>query len=124
MRLEKSWTQEDLARAVGSSQSAIHRIEKGRQMLKKHQKLLKKFELKYGVPAHYLLAFWATETNFGEIKGQIDVLSALATLSYDERRSEFFSEQLIALLKILQKEKIDLPNGSWAGAFVKILIII
>ena len=31
MRLEKSWTQEDLARAVGSSQSAIHRIEKGRQ---------------------------------------------------------------------------------------------
>ena len=93
------------------------RIEKGRQLMKKHQKLLKEIEIKYGVPAHYLVAFWGAETNFGETKGQIDVLNAVATLSFDERRSEFFSEQLMTLLKILQKEKIAVPTGSWAGAF-------
>ena len=93
------------------------RIEKGREMLQKHKKLLQKVEAKYGVPAHYLMAFWATESNFGAIKGQTNILDALATLSFDERRSEFFSEQLITLLKILQKEKIDVPVGSWAGAF-------
>lgn len=93
------------------------RIEKGRQLMKKHQKLLKEIEIKYGVPAHYLVAFWGAETNFGETKGQIDVLNAVATLSFDERRSEFFSDQLMTLLKILQKEKIAVPIGSWAGAF-------
>lgn len=93
------------------------RIEKGREMLQKHKKLLQKVEAKYGVPAHYLIAFWATESNFGAIKGQTNTLDALTTLSFDERRSEFFSEQLVTLLKILQKEKIDVPVGSWAGAF-------
>lgn len=93
------------------------RIKKGREFLKEHRKFLQKIESKYGVPAHYLVAFWATETNFGEIKGKTDILNALATLSFDERRSEFFSEQLMTLLKILQKEKIDSPVGSWAGAF-------
>ncbi len=93
------------------------RIVKARQMLKKHKTQLQKVESKYGVPAQYLLAFWAVETNFGAVKGNTDICNALSTLSFDERRREFFSEQLITLFKILEKENVDVPRASWAGAF-------
>ena len=93
------------------------RIEKARKMFKNHSRILGRIEELYGVPAHYLVAFWGIETNFGAIKGNIDVLNALSTLSFDERRSAFFSEQLLTLLKILDAQDIDVPKGSWAGAF-------
>ena len=93
------------------------RILKARQMFKKHNRILGRVEELYGIPAHYLLAFWGIETNFGATKGNVNILDSLATLSFDERRREFFSQQLIALLKILQKEDIQVPMGSWAGAF-------
>ncbi len=93
------------------------RVHKGQRLLKEKNEILSKVQAKYGVPPAYLLAFWGLETNFGQTKGKTDVLSALATLSYDERRSSFFTEQLIAALKILQKEKVNSPKGSWAGAF-------
>ena len=93
------------------------RIKKGREMLQKHATLLEKVEQKYGIPAHYLVAFWGIETNFGTVKGSVDILNSLSTLSFDERRSAFFSEQLITLLKIMQEEKVGVPTGSWAGAY-------
>ena len=93
------------------------RIEKARKMFENHSRILGRIEELYGVPAHYLVAFWGIETNFGAVKGNIDVLNALSTLSFDERRSAFFSEQLLTLLKILDAQDIDVPKGSWAGAF-------
>ena len=59
------------------------------------------------------------ETNFGTYLGKMDIVSSLATLSFDKRRSEFFTSELITLLKLVDKNIID-PNtlfGSWAGAF-------
>ena len=59
------------------------------------------------------------ETNFGTYVGKMDILSSLATLSFDKRRSEFFSNELLTLIKINRKNQIDYKTlyGSWAGAF-------
>ena len=59
------------------------------------------------------------ETNFGKYLGKMDIISSLATLSFDKRRSEFFSEELLILLKLVDKKIInrDILYGSWAGAF-------
>ena len=59
------------------------------------------------------------ETNFGEYLGKMDIISSLATLSFDKRRSDFFTKELITLLKLIDNKIIN-PNillGSWAGAF-------
>ena len=59
------------------------------------------------------------ETNFGTYVGKMDILSSLATLSYDQRRSEFFTNELLILLELIDEKKIDYETlyGSWAGAF-------
>ena len=59
------------------------------------------------------------ETNFGTYVGKMDILSSLATLSYDKRRSDFFTKELITLLQLVEQGIIDhkVLYGSWAGAF-------
>jgi membrane-bound lytic murein transglycosylase B len=59
------------------------------------------------------------ETNFGTYVGKMDILSSLATLSFDKRRSEFFSNELLTLLRLIETNQIDYKTlyGSWAGAF-------
>jgi len=94
------------------------RIGKGREMYAKHRELLRKLSQKYGVPAHYLVAFWGLETNFGSYKGKMNVLNSLATLACDERRSTYFTKELITAVKLLERESLDQTQmvGSWAGA--------
>ena len=94
------------------------RIQKGIGLLKTHKSLLQRVTNKFGVPAHYLIAFWGLESNFGKSFGGYRVISALATLAHDGRRSKFFRSQLIAALKILDNGDITLERmrGSWAGA--------
>ena len=59
------------------------------------------------------------ETNFGTYVGKMDILSSLATLSFDKRRSEFFTNELLTLLRLIENKQIDYKTlyGSWAGAF-------
>ena len=59
------------------------------------------------------------ETNFGKYLGKMDIVSSLATLSFDKRRSDFFTKELIILLKLVDQQIIDrkILFGSWAGAF-------
>ena len=59
------------------------------------------------------------ETNYGKYVGKMDILSSLSTLSFDKRRSEFFTNELLILLKLIDKKQIDHTTlfGSWAGAF-------
>ena len=94
------------------------RIDKGREMLAKHKEFLAKLTQQYGVPGHYLVAFWGLETNFGGIKGKMPILDSLATLACDQRRSKFFSTELIQALRLLERENLQVDNmvGSWAGA--------
>ena len=77
-----------------------------------------KLTQQYGVPAHYLISFWGLETNFGGIKGKIPTIAALTTLACDQRRSAYFSGELVQALLLLERENLDLKDmiGSWAGA--------
>ncbi|WP_421844789.1 lytic murein transglycosylase [Marinobacter algicola] len=94
------------------------RVSRGRELLDKHEALLDRVTRKTGVPAPYLVAFWGLETNFGAYFGKMSVPSSLATLACDERRSQFFTEQLIAALRIIDEGAIpaEQMEGSWAGA--------
>lgn len=94
------------------------RIEQGRKLLAKHSALFKKIEREQGVPAQYLLAFWGLESNFGSYMGTMPVLDSLATLACDQRRSEFFTAELMDALRLVD-DNIVAPKafvGSWAGA--------
>ncbi|MDO6692795.1 lytic murein transglycosylase [Aliiglaciecola sp. 3_MG-2023] len=94
------------------------RIDKGREMLRKHKDLLSQLTHEYGVPAHYLISFWGLETNFGSYKGKMPIIDSLATLACDQRRSRFFTQELLTALKLMQRENLkkDKMLGSWAGA--------
>ena len=66
-----------------------------------------------------MLALWGIETNFGRHVGKMDIISSLATLSYDKRRRDFFSSELLILLKLIDEKLLDASTlyGSWAGAY-------
>ena len=94
------------------------RISEGLQMRKKYPTLLSRVEAKYGVPPHVILAFWGLESNYGDVKSRHKLTDAFFTLMYDGRRETFFTNQLLALMKIADKNKLDINDihGSWAGA--------
>ena len=94
------------------------RISEGLQMRKKYPTLLSRVEAKYGVPPHVILAFWGLESNYGAVKARHKLTDAFFTLMYDGRRETFFTNQLLALMKIADKNKLDINDihGSWAGA--------
>ncbi len=95
------------------------RMLKAKALLKKNQKLFDEVEKKFNVEKELLLALWGIETNFGKHVGKMDIISSLATLSFDKRRSEFFSKELLTLLKLIDEKLLDVDTlyGSWAGAY-------
>jgi membrane-bound lytic murein transglycosylase B len=95
------------------------KIAQGRELLAQHAVMLSQIEAQYGVPKAILVAFWGAETNYGRDQGNIDTLSALATLSYDGRRSGFFRNQLFDAMRMIDagNANVDQFFGSWAGAF-------
>ncbi|KPK01155.1 MAG: lytic transglycosylase [Nitrospira bacterium SG8_35_4] len=94
------------------------RISKGRRLMTEHKDLLEKIRERYGMQPRFLVAIWGLESNFGTYIGSFPVISAVATLAYDARRSAFFRAELLNALKILDEGHIDVQNmqGSWAGA--------
>ena len=94
------------------------RIARGREMLRKHRVLLAQVYKKYRIPPRYLVAFWGLETNFGKHLGAFPVVNSLATLAFDERRSDFFRQELLDALLILDQGHVSVADmkGSWAGA--------
>lgn len=95
-----------------------HRVEYGRKQYKEMQKKYAKIAEKYGVPLNYMAAFWGVETNFGQNKGKHNLIDSLTNLSYKNRRSKFFKNELYNVLKIMDKTNLDDDKilGSWAGA--------
>lgn len=94
------------------------RVWRGRELYVRYRKLLDELTREYGVPGHYLVSFWGMETNFGSYLGSMPTLDSLATLACDPRRSEFFTDELITALKLLDREDLEpsAMRGSWAGA--------
>jgi len=102
-----------------SKRATKNRKNKAIGLFNKNKKLFNEVESKFKVEKEILLALWGIETNFGKHVGKMDIISSLATLSYDQRRSEFFSEQLLILIKLVDKNLINVDDlyGSWAGAY-------
>ncbi len=102
-----------------SKRTSSKKVKLGKIILNKENNIINKVSSEYNVDKNLLLALMGIETNFGNYLGKMDIVSSLATLSYDQRRSEFFTKELITLLKLVDAKIID-PNtlfGSWAGAF-------
>ena len=95
------------------------RIKTAKNLFKKNKILFNEIEENFSVDKEILLALWGIETNFGKHVGKMDIISSLATLSFDKRRSEFFSSELLTLLKLIDDKLIDPSTlyGSWAGAY-------
>ena len=102
-----------------SKRTSSKKVSKGLNFYKKNSNLINIIEDEYNIKKELLLALMGIETNFGTYVGKMDILSSLSTLSFDQRRSEFFSNELIILLKLIEDNQIDYKTlyGSWAGAF-------
>lgn len=94
------------------------RITNGRAALERNGELLARIEADYAVDKEIIVAIWGLESAYGAVRGSTNVIEAMATLAYDGRRAEFFEEQLIAALKIVEAGDTVQRNmvGSWAGA--------
>ena len=99
--------------------SSNNKIKQGLKLYKKEKIIIEKIEKEFNVEKELLLALMGIETNFGKYLGKMDIISSLATLSFDKRRSDFFTKELLILLNLVDKKIIDreILYGSWAGAF-------
>ncbi|SUZ30847.1 Membrane-bound lytic murein transglycosylase B [Roseibaca ekhonensis] len=95
------------------------RISAGRAAMARHAATLARIEQRYGVPPEIVTAIWGIETSYGANRGGTPILASLATLAKDGRRADFFEEELIAALRMVQMGKVTPARfiGSWAGAF-------
>ena len=102
-----------------SKRTSSKKVAKGKDFYLNNKKLINIVESKFDIEKELLLSLMGIETNFGSYVGKMDILSSLATLSFDKRRSEFFTKELLTLLKLIDTNKIDYKTlyGSWAGAF-------
>ena len=102
-----------------SKRSSDEKVKQGTKLYKSNKNFINSIDDKFSVEKSLLLALMGIETNFGTYVGKMDILSSLATLSFDERRSEFFTRELITILQLVELKKIDhsILYGSWAGAF-------
>ena len=100
--------------------ASTNRIIVGQRRMQEYQPLLNAIYAKYGVQPEYLVAIWGLESDFGRFTGRYNIIRSLATLAYggDENRRDFWRDQLLAALRIIEKGDMSLVSmrGSWAGA--------
>lgn len=94
------------------------RLQMARKFYHENIELLHKVENAYGVDKEVIVSLWGTETLFGKITGDYDLIESLASLAYDGRRAKFFERQLMALMREIKKGNLSASDakGSWAGA--------
>ena len=102
-----------------SKRTSKQKVSAGIKLYELNKDFINSVDNKFSVEKELLLALMGIETNFGTYVGKMDILSSLATLSYDQRRSDFFTKELITILQLIDEGKIDhnILYGSWAGAF-------
>jgi lytic murein transglycosylase len=90
-------TLDDFMRKRGASTI----VSRGKKMKKQNAALFASIEKRFGVPAGPLIAIWGMETGFGSFMGKEHTLSAVATLSFDCRRTDYFTDQFMSALKLV-----------------------
>ena len=102
-----------------SKRTSKNKVKKGVSFYEEYSKIINEVEIKKKIEKELLLSLMGIETNYGTYVGKMDIISSLSTLSFDKRRSDFFTKELLILLKLIDKKKIDYETlyGSWAGAF-------
>lgn len=99
--------------AVGSS-----RVAQGEARARDYANLLDRIAAKTGVDPYVVIAIWGIETSFGSATGSKDIIRSLATLAFERYRGEFFRDELIEAMAIMQQGHVARGEmkGSWAGA--------
>ena len=102
-----------------SKRTSAKKVLKGLNFYNNNSKLINETEKNFKIEKDLLLSLMGIETNYGTYVGKMDILSSLSTLSYDKRRSQFFTKELLILLRLIDTKQIDYKTlyGSWAGAF-------
>ncbi len=94
------------------------RIQRGQAVAAENAAVLAQVEARYGVPREVVLGVWGMETNYGSFKGGKDVIRSLATLASIRYRGDFFRDELLTALELIEKGYVERGElkGSWAGA--------
>ena len=102
-----------------SKRTSNQKVKQGINLHLKNIDFINSIDSEFSVEKSLLLALMGIETNFGTYVGKMNILSSLATLSFDKRRSEFFTNELITILQLVESGTINykILYGSWAGAF-------
>jgi len=91
-------------------------VSRGRAMKRSHAAMFASIQSRYGVPPGPLIAIWGMETGFGSQRGNQNMLSSIATLAYDCRRPEYFTDQLFAALQLIDRGVLSASQrGSMHG---------
>jgi membrane-bound lytic murein transglycosylase B len=95
------------------------RIGRGRELLVQHAATFAAVARTYGVEPAVLAAIWGVESNYGTLGGDRPVIRSTATLACIGRRQDYFREEFLSTLEILQRGDVPADHlvGSWAGAF-------
>ena len=90
-----------------SKRASSKKVKKGISFYDDNNKLINKVEKNFQIEKELLLSLMGIETNYGTYVGKMDILSSLSTLSFDKRRSKFFTEELLILLKLIDTDQIN-----------------
>ena len=90
-----------------SKRSSDQKVKQGTKLYRKNENFINSIDKKFSVEKSLLMALMGIETNFGTYVGKMDILSSLATLSYDKRRSKFFTNELITILQLIESKTVD-----------------
>jgi membrane-bound lytic murein transglycosylase B len=95
------------------------RIGRGREVLAQYAQVFAAVERTYGVDRTILAAIWGVESKYGTMGGDRSVLRSTATLACIGRRRDYFRDEFLSALEILQRGDVTPERlvGSWAGAF-------
>jgi lytic murein transglycosylase len=96
-----------------------NRIAGGKEVIAKHKAVFDAMEKTYGVDRYVVAAIWGIESNYGTAIGERHVVRSTATLACIGRRQNYFRDEFLSTLEILERGDVpfDHLKGSWAGAF-------
>ena len=94
-----------------------NRIDNGAVYGNRFDSTFDEIQRRFGIPRGVLLAFWAFETDYGQVQGSFNTRNALLTLAHDCRRPDLFRPQLLAAIELYRRGGMDpqTTTGAWAG---------